>query len=104
MSISMADPTGLVDVYQAFDHGLCTRNKPFPSRNWCKPADRIDHMFGISLLHSARRAPMNLLSGASGCQGCRAIASTLPRAVYPGDRGEPISLPHGCPCLSGLQG
>jgi hypothetical protein len=47
MSISMADPTGLVDVYQAFDHGLCTRNKPFPSRNWCKPADRIDHMFGM---------------------------------------------------------
>lgn len=30
MLMSLADPTGLVDVYQAFDAGLCKRNMPFP--------------------------------------------------------------------------
>merc|ERR1712072_804916 len=30
LAMSLADPTGIVDTYQAFDAGLCTRNKPFP--------------------------------------------------------------------------
>ena len=37
MALSIADPTGIVDVYQAFDQGLCTRNKPFPGGSWVTP-------------------------------------------------------------------